>query len=56
MVKIGGKKLRLEDFYRVLYKGEKIKIDEKALENVNLCFEFLKDFSKDKIIYGINTG
>lgn len=56
MVKIGGKKLRLEDFYRVLYKGDKIKIDENALSNVNLCFEFLKEFSKDKIIYGINTG
>jgi len=56
MVKIGGKRLGLEDFYRILYKGEKIKLDEKALADVGHCFEFLKEFSKDKIIYGINTG
>ena len=31
-------------------------IDNDALENVSQSFHFLVEFSKNKIIYGINTG
>ena len=56
MVTVGKKGLSIEDFYKVVYKNEKVKIDEKSLNEVKKSFEFLTDFSKDKVIYGINTG
>ncbi len=56
MVYIGAKELTLQDFNIILYNGELIDLDPKALEKVSQSHEFLKDFSKDKLIYGINTG
>lgn len=46
----------MTDFERVVFQGEKISLDVNALEEVKKNFEFLSDFSRDKIIYGINTG
>lgn len=31
-------------------------LDEELVAKINASFEFLQDFAKDKIIYGINTG
>lgn len=45
-----------KDFERVLYYGDKVELQEGALEKVETNFNFLKIYSKDKIIYGINTG
>ncbi|GAA4323904.1 aromatic amino acid ammonia-lyase [Pontixanthobacter gangjinensis] len=48
--------LDFTDFYRVVFENEEIelgKLTEQRLEN---SFEFLKDFSQNKIIYGVNTG
>ncbi|AWV99176.1 HAL/PAL/TAL family ammonia-lyase [Arcticibacterium luteifluviistationis] len=56
MIRIGIKKLTLDDFESILFKNEKIELEEKALIKVEESFEFLKGFSKDKLIYGINTG
>ncbi len=56
MIYIGAKELKLEDFNKILFLKEKIELDEKALQKVNESHEFLKSFSKDKLIYGINTG
>ena len=56
MVYIGANELTLQDFNNILYNGELIDLDQKALEKVRQSHEFLKDFSKDKLIYGINTG
>lgn len=56
MIKVGLTPLTFRDFNRILYQGEKIELDETALENVNESYHFLKVFSKDKLIYGINTG
>ena len=56
MYKIGIKRLTASDIERIIFKNEKILIRKKALEKVNKSFYFLKEFSKDKIIYGINTG
>jgi histidine ammonia-lyase len=56
MVSISGEKLCLEDLFRVLIQGEKIELDETAMHKVNESYSFLKEFIKDKLIYGINTG
>lgn len=55
MILIGGRKLELEDFNKVLFHGEKIDIDSNALKAVEDNHNFLKTFSKNKVIYGINT-
>ncbi len=56
MYTVGSKNITPDDFYDILYKGIKIEISAQALERVDLSFNFLKEFSKEKIIYGINTG
>ena len=37
-------------------RGEKFIVDAEAMAKVSKSYEFLGEFSKDKIIYGINTG
>ncbi|MBW6461297.1 MAG: aromatic amino acid ammonia-lyase, partial [Bacteroidales bacterium] len=56
MVVIGGRDIGLRDFQKILFEGEPVVLDEKALNDVGNSFLFLKEFSRDKIIYGINTG
>ena len=56
MINVGTKPLTADDFHKVLYAGEKIGLDPAALKKVEESHEFLKDFSKNKLIYGINTG
>ncbi len=56
MVQVGGKRLTLDDFKAILIDGNSVTLDEKALQNVKACFEFLQQFSDHKLIYGINTG
>ena len=56
MISIGTKVLTLDDFNRILFSDEKIQLDDLALKKVSESHEFLKTFSKNKIIYGINTG
>ena len=46
----------IETVNRVVFGGEKLVLDPKALEQVEHCYEFLQGFHKDKVIYGINTG
>jgi histidine ammonia-lyase len=57
MVVIGGsKELSLDDFESVVFSKSKVELHPQGLASVNSNFEFLKFFSKDKVIYGINTG
>jgi histidine ammonia-lyase len=56
MIKIGTKPLTAGDFYKILYQGEKVELDAAAYKKVAQSHEFLKKFSKNKLIYGINTG
>jgi len=56
MIKVGQQKLSASDFEKVLYGGEKIELDSTALNKVERSFTFLKTYSQNKIIYGINTG
>ncbi len=48
--------LTLNQVRDILFKGARL--DEKTLplEAVNDCYEFLREFASDKVIYGINTG
>lgn len=41
---------------KVLFEGEKIALDEKVMQQVADCHNFLKAFASEKVIYGINTG
>lgn len=56
MIILGDKTLSTSDFYNILYHNESISISKKALKKVDESHQFLKTFSKNKIIYGINTG
>ena len=56
MVTIGEKELSIKDVYSILFEEKDIQLSEQALQNVNDCYEFLIEFSKGKLIYGINTG
>lgn len=46
----------LSNIYRILFNGERLSITPEELDKVDSCHEFLKEFVKDKVIYGINTG
>lgn len=39
-----------------LYSDEPISIDEKVMAAIDGCHEFLRTFTADRVIYGINTG
>lgn len=55
MIEINDR-LTLHEMERVLYDGETISVSEESRNRVVASYEFLKDFSRDKVIYGINTG
>lgn len=48
--------LELSDFQRIIIENESIELDPSLLDRVNESFSFLKEFSKNKVIYGVNTG
>ena len=48
--------LSLDGMKDLLMKGQSVELDSSAIQMVRDSFEFLKAFSKDKLIYGINTG
>ena len=55
-IEIGDRSLELEDFRQLLYHSAKLSLNEEALAKVAKSFSFLKEYAKDKIIYGVNTG
>lgn len=56
MVTVGQSMLSLGEFSDILYENKPVVLEESALENVAINFHFLRNFSSDKLIYGINTG
>ena len=48
--------LSLKEFESVIFNNDKIDISQLVLDRVNESFDFLKKFSVNKIIYGVNTG
>jgi len=55
MIKDKGS-LDIERFKEVVFNGEKLQIDTVIVDRVTNSFNFLKEFSENKIIYGVNTG
>lgn len=56
MILVGKSALSSDDFSALLFKQKEIALDEMALQKVNANYNFLKKFSANKLIYGINTG
>ncbi|MDR1380887.1 MAG: aromatic amino acid ammonia-lyase [Tannerella sp.] len=51
-----GKGFSLNDMEELLFGRKKLELSAETIRKVDRCHSFLKDFSKDKVIYGINTG
>ncbi|MDP4148400.1 MAG: aromatic amino acid ammonia-lyase [Bacteroidota bacterium] len=56
MVVVGQAVLGLQEFSDLMMERKALTLDSAALERIDLNFRFLKEFSSDKLIYGINTG
>jgi len=46
----------IEDLQKVLFRDKAVVLSDEAKRSISNCFDFLKSFSSNKIIYGINTG
>jgi len=56
MVRIEQQNLKIQDFEQVIFHGAQVEISPEVKENIDRNFNFLCEFAKNKIIYGINTG
>lgn len=56
MIFIGQNQLSLEDFSAILFTKEGVGFTDESLQTIDENFRFLKSFSANKLIYGINTG
>ncbi|MDX6181056.1 aromatic amino acid ammonia-lyase [Flavobacterium sp. Fl-77] len=48
--------LSLAEFEAIIFGENKVTISDAVLNRVNESFDFLKEFSGNKVIYGVNTG
>lgn len=55
-MKILNNYLSIAEFESVIFNREEVSISDTVYQRVNESFEFLRDFSSEKIIYGVNTG
>ncbi|MDE6381985.1 MAG: aromatic amino acid ammonia-lyase [Muribaculaceae bacterium] len=46
----------LSQIYDILFGGQTLTLPSDEMEKVGQCYEFLREFATDKVIYGINTG
>lgn len=46
----------LAEFNAILFENRQISLSDETKEKIRQSFVFLRDFAKDKIIYGVNTG
>ena len=56
MLKIGERRITLEDYQHFLFEQGILEIHDQTLEKIRKSFDFLETFHQNKIIYGINTG
>lgn len=56
MIQIGTHPISIKDFKQILFSNAEFEISDIALNRVKSSYQFLESFSKNKIIYGINTG
>jgi len=55
-VKIATNTLNINQVKLIVFNNEKLEFDENVLNDVKAGFDFLKKYSEEKTIYGINTG
>ncbi|MDL2227610.1 aromatic amino acid ammonia-lyase [Odoribacter sp. OttesenSCG-928-L07] len=48
--------ININTFEDIILRNKKVCIEKNILDEVNNSYHFLESFSKDKLIYGINTG
>ncbi len=48
--------LEIEAFRQVVFEEQPIEIDDDVMLTIERSFDFLKSFSENKVIYGVNTG
>jgi histidine ammonia-lyase len=48
--------LSLAEFESIVFGDNKVEVSAEVLERVRESFDFLKEFSANKVIYGVNTG
>src|SRR5690606_21770540 len=48
--------LKLEEFNQVVFHNKEVELSDEIVSNIEESFNFLKSFSENKIIYGVNTG
>ncbi|MEW5674686.1 aromatic amino acid ammonia-lyase [Flavobacterium enshiense] len=48
--------LSLEEFTAIVFKNNKVEVSDAVVKRVEESFNFLKEFSGNKVIYGVNTG
>lgn len=46
----------LRSVYNLVFKKQPISVSEEVMAKVQRSYDFLKTFSADKVVYGINTG
>jgi histidine ammonia-lyase len=51
-----NKYLTVEDFTSIIFNNNKIDLSADVIDRVEESFAFLKEFSENKVIYGVNTG
>src|ERR1700743_883722 len=56
MIPVGQNVLTLDDFSDIIFNNKTVTLPSAALEKVKVNFQFLQQFSSNKLIYGINTG
>jgi histidine ammonia-lyase len=54
--KIINNELQLQDIQSIVEGKVGIEMSQESRNAIDECFSFLESFSKDKVIYGINTG
>lgn len=48
--------LSIEDFTSIIFNNNKVAVSDSVIKRVEESFDFLKEFSGKKVIYGVNTG
>src|SRR5690606_32586805 len=48
--------ISLNDFHSVLFDENQVKLSDALIHRVNDSFSFLREFARNKVIYGVNTG
>ncbi len=56
MITISEANILLDDYFNILFKDKKLSVSPDTIAKVERSFTFLKNFSVNKVIYGVNTG